>query len=77
MAPLDFGRIVNPISARGAFYAHHITTGVAGFSDLPTDLWNGASQLLSSKNGGTSSKDTARTLVKYSSQRQQKYICLG
>ena len=25
MAPLDFGKSVNPISARGAFYAHHIT----------------------------------------------------
>ena len=52
MAPIDFGRSVIPISVRGSFYAHHITTGIPGFSNLPTDLWNGASQLLSSKNGG-------------------------
>ena len=51
MAPIDFGRSVIPISVRGSFYAHHITTGIPGFSNLPTDLWNGASQLLSSKNG--------------------------
>ena len=36
MAPPDFERSVNPISTRGAHYAHHITTGPPGFSDLPT-----------------------------------------
>ena len=44
MAPLDFGRSVNPISTRGTDYAHLITTGTPGFSDLPTALkcspWN-------------------------------------
>ena len=38
MAPPDFGRSVNPISARRADYAHHITTCPSGFSDLPTAL---------------------------------------
>ena len=32
------GRPVNPISTRGADYAHHITAGTSGFSDLPTAL---------------------------------------
>ena len=34
-APL-FGRSVNPISTRGADYAHHSTTSPHGFSDLAT-----------------------------------------
>jgi len=38
MAHPDFGRSVNPISTRGADYAHLITTGTPGFSDLPTAL---------------------------------------
>ena len=38
MAPLDVVRSVNPISTRGALYAHHITTGLPGFWDLPTAL---------------------------------------
>ena len=38
MAPIDFGRSVNPISAKGTDYAHLITTGTLGFSDLPTAL---------------------------------------
>ena len=39
MAPTDFDRSVNPISTGGgADYAHHITTGTPGFSDLPTAL---------------------------------------
>ena len=38
MAPPVFGRSVNPISTRGADYAHHITAGTPGFSDLPTAL---------------------------------------
>ena len=38
MAPQDFGRSVNSISTRGAHYAHLITTGTPGFSDLPTAL---------------------------------------
>ena len=38
MAPPDFGRSVNPISTRGRDYAHLITTGTPGFSDLPTAL---------------------------------------
>ena len=36
MAHPDFGRSVNPISTRGTDYAHLITTGTPGFSDLPT-----------------------------------------
>ena len=38
MAPPDFGRSVNPILTRGTDYAHLITTGTPGFSDLPTAL---------------------------------------
>ena len=38
MAPPAFGRSVNPISTRGTDYAHLITTGTTGFSDLPTAL---------------------------------------
>ena len=34
-----FGRTVNPISIRGADYAHHSTTSPPGFSDLATALW--------------------------------------
>ena len=34
----DFGRSINPISTRGTDYAHLITTGTPGFSDLPTAL---------------------------------------
>ena len=36
MAHPDFGRSVNPIATRGTDYAHLITTGTPGFSDLPT-----------------------------------------
>ena len=38
MAHPDFGRSINPISTRGTDYAHLITTGTPGFSDLPTAL---------------------------------------
>ena len=38
MAPPDFGRSVNLISTRGTNYAHLITAGTPGFSDLPTVL---------------------------------------
>ena len=38
MAHPDFGRSVNPISTRGTDYAHLITNGTPGFSDLPTAL---------------------------------------
>ena len=38
MAPPDFGKSVNPISTRETDYAHLITTGTPGFSDLPTAL---------------------------------------
>ena len=38
LAHPDFGRSVNPISTRGTDYAHLITTGTTGFSDLPTAL---------------------------------------
>ena len=39
MAPPDFGRSYNPISTRRkADYAHQITTGTPGFSDLSTVL---------------------------------------
>ena len=34
----DLGRCVNPIQKQGADYAHLITTGPPGFSDLPTAL---------------------------------------
>ena len=39
-AMADFGRSVNPIPTRGGGkdYAHLITTGTPGFSDLPTAL---------------------------------------
>ena len=38
LEPPDFGRSVQPISTRGTDYAHLITTGTPGFSDLPTAL---------------------------------------
>ena len=38
MAHPDFGRSGNPISTGGTDYAHLITTGTSGFSDLPTAL---------------------------------------
>ena len=38
MAPPDFGRSANPISTMGAEYAHLVTTGPPGFSDLPMAL---------------------------------------
>ena len=38
IVPPDFGRSVNPISTRGTDYAHLITTGTPGFSDLPAAL---------------------------------------
>ena len=38
VAPPDSGRSVNPISTRGKDYAHLITTGTPGFSDIPTAL---------------------------------------
>ena len=38
MAPPDFVRSVNPISTRGTDYAHQITTGTPGFSDLHAPL---------------------------------------
>ena len=38
MASPDFGRSVNPITARGTDYAHLITNGTPGFSELPTAL---------------------------------------
>jgi hypothetical protein len=37
--PPDFGRSVNPISTRDTEYAHLITTGTPGFSDLPMALY--------------------------------------
>ena len=43
MAHPDFGRSVNPTistSAVGTNYAHLITTGIPGFSDLPTALYS-------------------------------------
>ena len=38
LAPPVFGQSVNPISTRGANYAHHSTTSPPGFSDLATGL---------------------------------------
>ena len=37
-APPSFGISVNPIRTKGADYAHLITTGTPGFSDLPMTL---------------------------------------
>ena len=46
----DFGRSVNPISTtRGTDYAHLITTGTPGFSELPTALHDGGFCFLSRK----------------------------
>ena len=36
--PPDFDRSVNPISTRGADYAHHSNTSPPGFSDLAMAL---------------------------------------
>ena len=38
LAPPVFGQSVNPISTRGADYAHHSTTSPPGFSNLATGL---------------------------------------
>ena len=38
IVPQDLGRSVNPVSSRGADYAHNITTGSSGFPDLPMAL---------------------------------------
>ena len=38
LAPPVFGQTVNPISTKGADYAHHSTTSPPGFSDLATAL---------------------------------------
>ena len=38
-APPDFGRSVKAIPISRGRYAHHITTGTPGFSDLPTALY--------------------------------------
>ena len=38
MAPPDFGRSVNPISAMGGRLCTTNNTGASGFSDLPTAL---------------------------------------
>ena len=39
MAPPDFGRsVINLFQTGGTDYAHLITTGTPGFSDLPTAL---------------------------------------
>ena len=42
MAHPDFGKSVNPISTGGTDYAHLITTGTPGFSDLATALQLGS-----------------------------------
>ena len=41
MAPLDFGRSVNPISTRGADYAHHSTTVLTMLKYVPAALRRG------------------------------------
>ena len=38
MAPEDFGRSVNPISTKGADFAHQIILAPPDFQDLPTAL---------------------------------------
>ena len=38
MALTVFDRSFDPISTRGTDYVHLITTGIPGFSDLPTAL---------------------------------------
>ena len=38
IAPPDFGRSVNLSQPGGTDYAHYITTGIPGFSSLPTAL---------------------------------------
>ena len=41
MVPPDFGRLVNPVSTKGAGYAHYINTPLPlpfGLSNLPTSL---------------------------------------
>ena len=43
-APPMFGRTVNPISTRGADYAHHSTTSPLNFSDIATALHGATSQ---------------------------------
>ena len=38
LAPPEFGSSLNPIPARGADYAHHITGSTPGFGNLTTAL---------------------------------------
>ena len=50
LAPLVFVQTVNPISTRGAYYAHHSTTSPPGFSDLATALLHNFSSQNENKN---------------------------
>ena len=44
---LVFGQTVNPISTRGADYAHHSPTSPPGFSDLATALQSDEAEVTS------------------------------
>ena len=63
MAPPDFGRPVNPISAKGGRLFPPNNTGTPGFSDLPTALHYHSSIVLStSKWGLAPTNNNSRTV---------------
>ena len=52
LAPPEFGSSINPIPARGADYAHHITGSTPGFGNLTTALHIMAIPVVEFSNGG-------------------------
>ena len=76
LAPLVFGRTVNPISTRGADYAHHITTGPPGFSDLPTALDSEPDSSLKHQMSNTASSSSviAASLTSTSSSESSRFV---
>ena len=76
MAPPDFERSVNPISTRGADYAHQITTGPYGFSDLPTVLDSEPDNSLKHQMSNTASSSSviAASLTSTSSSESSRFV---
>ena len=76
MAPPDFERSVNPISTRRADYAHHITTGPPGFSEIPTalDSEHDSSLKHQMSNTASSSSVIAASLTSTSSSESSRFV---
>ena len=69
MAPPDFGRPINPISAKGSRLFPPNNTGTPGFSDLPTAL-NLQEQQLQIRQLSSSRKISSKLVI-------SKQICFG